>query len=239
MNRLLGALLLLASVLLTACGSPAGSQATAGPVATGAGATAATAATIPPATVAPEASQGGGGANASCSGNDVAAALTAAAAAQNDADSYRLTGTITTTTETEALLEIQKPDRIHAKFGDFEFISVGGQTWRNAAGTWVETPGTDVKSLIGGMGQLDAELIKNATFTKVSVQPTSVDGTSAVEYSYHESIKDQIEADVQLWLEADTCRPIKNVAKGTASSTASTYDVTYSDWNQVTVQAPA
>lgn len=173
-----------------------------------------------------------------CGGGDVAKALTAASTAQHAADSYRVTGTITTTTATEALIEVQKPDGIHAKFGDMEYISVGGTTWRNVGGTWQAAPGVDVASLIAGMGQLDSSLITNATFTNVSTKQTFVDGAPAIEYDYHESITGQLEADVQLWLDPATCRPIHNVARSTASSTASTYDVTYSDWDAVTVSPP-
>jgi hypothetical protein len=179
-----------------------------------------------------------GGGSGTCGSGDVKSALQAAASAQHAADSYRVTGTIKTATVLEAMLEIQKPDRIHVKAGAIEFIGIGDTTWRNVGGTWQEAPGTDVQSLVGGMGQLDAEVINDATFTKVTSKSATVNGAGAIEYDYHESIPDELDADVQLWLDPATCRPIRNVATGNSSSTAPTFDVTYSDWNAVTVNAP-
>jgi hypothetical protein len=237
MLRALTALLLVP--LLVACNASGAPSTTAGGT-QGAPAT-------PPATIAAASapSDAGGGSSPAASagtaagdcGGDVKTALTAAAAAQNEASSYRVSGTVSMPTAAAALLEIQKPDRVHAKAGDLEFIAIGAKTWRKAGGSWQEVSNVDVRSLVGGMGQLDAEIIQSATFTNGSVSQGSVDGVSAIEYRYHESIPDQLDADVQMWLDPGTCRPVHTTATRAAAGTP-TFDVAYSGWDSVTVEAP-
>lgn len=232
MLRTLLSLLILAGASL-ACNAPgaastAAAQPTAGP--TSAGATAVVSSSPPAAT--------GAVAEGNCGAGDVKSGVLAASAAQSSADSYRVSGKVTTQTVLEAVMEIQKPDRIHVKAGDLEFIAIGSTTWQRAGGTWREAPNVDVASLVGGMGQLDQELITTASFTNTSASQTVVDGAPAIEFAYHESIPGELEADVHLWVDPATCRPIRNVAQSTASSRSATYDVTFSDWNAVTVEAP-
>jgi hypothetical protein len=178
---------------------------------------------------------------AACSGTDVASALKAAAKAQTSARSYRVSGTTTVSgRHTEYTLEIVNPDRIHVHSAAFEFIAIGSTTWRKASGGWQKASGVDVSSLVGGLGQLNADLISSATFSATNVDPlASVDGQPATLYRYHERIPDELEADSQFWLDPGTCRPIKNVASSTASNGKSEIAATYSGWDQVFIEPPA
>lgn len=234
-------------LIATACSSP--SSATGSASATASSTSPATSGVAPsPATssspsVAAEGGQGTGGVqvNGACSGTDVAAALKAAAKAQADAGSYRVAGAVTAGgNEQEVTLEFAKPDRVHVILGPIEYIAVGSTTWQNTAGQWRPAPGVDLSTLTAGMGQLNDELLTSATFTEVSVDTNAnVDGQPAVLYRYHESIPSELEADSQFWLDPASCRPIRNIASGTASGATSKIDVTYSDWGRVTIEAPA
>jgi hypothetical protein len=184
---------------------------------------------------------GGEAANPACSGSDVAAALAAAVAAQADAGSYRVTGTVTAGgAEQPFRLEFAKPDKVHVVLGPIEYVAIGETTWQRTAGTWRQAPGLDLSTLTAGMGQLNEEVLRSATFTNSSVDTSATaDGRPAVSYRYHESIPSELEADSQFWLDPASCRPIRNVAMSTASGTSSTFDVTYSDWDNVTIESPA
>lgn len=188
-----------------------------------------------------ETSTGGGAANPACSGSDVATALAAAAAAQAEAGSYRVTGSVTVGgTEQQVTLEFAKPDKVHVVLGPIEYIAIGADTWQSTAGTWRQAPGVDLSTLTAGMGQLNEEIVHSATFTNASVDANATaDGRPAVLYRYHESIPSELEADSQFWLDPASCRPIRNVASSTASGTSSTFEATYSDWGNVTIEPPA
>jgi hypothetical protein len=184
---------------------------------------------------------GGGAANPACSGGDVATALAAAAAAQAEAESYRVTGSVTVGgTEQQVTLEFAKPDKVHVVLGPIEYVAIGSDTWQSTAGTWRRAPGVDLSTLTAGMGQLNEEIVHSATFTNASVDANATaDGRPAVLYRYHESIPSELEADSQFWLDPASCRPIRNVATSTASGTSSTFEATYSDWGNVTIEPPA
>lgn len=229
-----GAVVLITATACSSGGTPAGATAAGGGSAT-------PAATLRPASSSDSESPASGQANAACSGDDIAAALQAAAKAASDADSYRVNGTATTSAgEQVYTLEFAKPDRVHAVLGSVEYVAIGAKTWQKTGGQWQSAPGVDLSRLTAGMGQLNQEILNDATFTDVSVDTNEdVDGQPAVLYRYHESIPSELEADSQMWLDPASCRPIKNVATGTASSTTTQFEATYSDWGNVTVQAPS
>lgn len=231
----------LAAVLVSACSAQSGESA--GPASTAA----------PPAS-APEASQrstapsasdpasdGGGQANTACSGDDVAAALRAAAQAVESADSYRVSGTTSAGgTEQEYILEFAQPDSVHVVSGPIEYVAIGSQTWQKAGASWEEAPGVDLSTLTAGMGQLNEEILTDATFTDTTVDADSeVDGQPAILLRYHESIPSELEADSEMWLDPATCRPIKNVATSSSQGSSVEFEATYSDWGAVTIEPPA
>jgi hypothetical protein len=214
-----------ALLLLGACGSPA----------------------QPPAAKATRAasSSPAAGGNRPCTGSDVGASLVAAARAQNAASSYRIEGATTSAgTSLTYTMEIVKPDRFHITTGSGEFIAIGTTTWRKSGGTWKAAPGLDIGALIKSSGQLSDQIINKATFTAVSVDPNATAaGQPVVHYSFHQSIPSDSEADSQMWLARDTCRPVQaastwtTTAAGGSSRGEST--INWSKWDAVSIEAPA
>jgi hypothetical protein len=186
-----------------------------------------------------------GGKQTSCTGKDVGASLLAAARAQNAASSYRIEGATTSAGSSSTYaIEVVKPDRFHIVTGSGEFIAIGTTTWRKSGGTWKSAPGVDMGAILKNSGQLNDQIINKATFTAVSVDPNATAaGQPVVHYSFHQSIPSDSEADSQMWLARDTCRPVQAASTWTTTagggSTRGESTLNWSKWDAVSIEAPA
>jgi hypothetical protein len=224
---------LAALALLTACGSGSGppAQSGHGPTQTG--------------------SSHSGGQASACRGSDPAATIRAASAAQNSATSYQLVNTSSTQLgNTHLTVQVQQPDRFHytAVTPDghtSEFLSIGHTVWRKSLGAWaVASPNLDLGSMVKQAGGLGAGIANGGTFTDPSVDPNAtLGGQAAVLHKFHvNNGSEQLDADVQLWLASDSCRPLQAIesfaqtSNGATSTGRST--TTWSGWDAVTIEAP-
>src|SRR5256885_1362555 len=68
-------------------------------------------------------------------------------------------------------------------------------------------------------GGLSDQIVNKATFSAVTVDPNATAaGQPVVHYSFHQSIPSDSEADSQMWLARDTCRPVQAASTWTTTA---------------------
>lgn len=172
---------------------------------------------------------------------DVKSEMMAAHAAMVEAGKFRMTGTVTSKEGTVPLWsEVQWPDRFHARNPGGEFIVLPGATYMKQGGQWMKMP-MDMSAMIQSMtpGAIRQQF-ENMTNAK-SLGEKTIDGETLVGYEYDTSatmMGIKAESHVQVWIDPDTKRIVRQTVDGKAMGQTSKTEQVYEYDDSISIDAP-